>query len=295
METALRRALRSLGLEGSSPDEVLRPIGRGAQCAAFRTLAKPFVCIKVSPGNRGILQREAKILAQIRSRLFPGLIEDGSHHGYIIEELIVGRSLAQIHPSFFVNNLPNITIGLAASLRVLAGLQPPIIHRDIKPNNLFWRNDSVTILDFGSAAIEGRWRPPSTKDGYRKLGSGRHLFQPLEQLADDPGQDRRVDVFAATALVFYALTGKVPYSNFEPALTDALKTRRQREVELRRILSPYSPRVRDALIDGVRVDSRHRLATFDPIASAIADSYPATETQKTMRARFLRFPYRSAG
>jgi serine/threonine-protein kinase len=85
-----------------------------------------------------------------------------------------------------------------------------IIHRDLKPENiLIDRYRSWRIADFGIASAFG--------EEYAGA-SGTPAFAAPEQLLGEP-QGPAVDLFAAAAIVYFALTGRPPYAgNDGPAV-----------------------------------------------------------------------------
>jgi eukaryotic-like serine/threonine-protein kinase len=83
-----------------------------------------------------------------------------------------------------------------------------IVHRDIKPDNIFiTREGAVKILDFGIARLREMGRPSgSTQTG---LAMGTPAFMPPEQARgrwDQVGPHS--DVWAAGATLFYVITGR---------------------------------------------------------------------------------------
>src|SRR5262249_46009330 len=91
-----------------------------------------------------------------------------------------------------------------------------IVHRDIKPDNIFLLNQSgvrlhVRVLDFGIARIYRRDEPGRaetlTNPG-AVLGTPRYMSP--EQLAGRP-VDARSDVYSAALVIHEALTGQLPY------------------------------------------------------------------------------------
>ena len=82
---------------------------------------------------------------------------------------------------------------------------PPIIHRDLKPDNILLDdNDRVMLIDFGIAKESGG------EAVTRTIGRAvTHGFSPPEQVLGT-GTDVRSDVYALGAILYAAITGKVP-------------------------------------------------------------------------------------
>lgn len=90
-------------------------------------------------------------------------------------------------------------------LQYLHGQTPPVVHRDLKPDNILLdERERVMLIDFGLA------KEASTDTTTRTIArSVSHGFSPPEQ-ALGTGTDERSDVYALGATLFTLLTGAVP-------------------------------------------------------------------------------------
>lgn len=135
---------------------------------------------------------------------------------FIVMEYVEGESLARllgaheergelIPPRIVGSIVTHLLYGLHAAHEAKSESGDPlgIIHRDVSPQNVLVGVDGAArILDFGVAKAAGRLR--TTRDGELK---GKLGYMPVEQITGRP-VDRRVDVYAASVVLWESLTGR---------------------------------------------------------------------------------------
>ncbi len=103
-----------------------------------------------------------------------------------------------------------------------------VVHRDIKPGNIFLTTANVTkLLDFGLARMETS-APAATSDSHStftqrtRIGTvmGTAAYMSPEQVRGQPA-DARSDVFSFGAVLYEMITGRRPFQRETPADTMA--------------------------------------------------------------------------
>lgn len=188
--------------------------GMGAVYLAVDRRFESFVAIKETFYQHDELgdafEREAKLLNGLHHPNLPHVsdyfTEGGGH--FLVMQFIEGEDLFEILKRDGAFSLPDVlrwTFSLLDALDYLHSHEPPIIHRDIKPQNLkITTRGDVILLDFGLAKLNS----DDTQNALSVFGYSRK-YSPLEQI-QGTGTDARSDIFALGATVYHLLTGKPP-------------------------------------------------------------------------------------
>ena len=142
----------------------------------------------------------------------PGVVtildDDTSENGqvFLVMELLEGDSFLSRIQSQSLTPAQVIFIGEQVLDPLAVAHRRGIIHRDIKPGNIFVCSDGrVKVLDFGLARVlEGNDLEP-TRDGL-VLGTVPYL-SPEQAIAKRDDIDWRSDIYSVGAMLFYALSG----------------------------------------------------------------------------------------
>jgi serine/threonine-protein kinase len=175
--------------------------------------------LRVEPEFDARFQREARIASQLHD---PHIVVvhdfgiDPSLGPFLVMEFLQGQSLRE---RMAQGPLPLKAVLQLSGQLVLALIHAHdkgIVHRDIKPDNIFLLNVSgvrlhVRVLDFGIARIyradDAAQQATLTSPG-AVLGTPRYMSP--EQLAGNP-VDARSDLYSTAVVIHEALTGHVPY------------------------------------------------------------------------------------
>jgi serine/threonine-protein kinase len=169
--------------------------------------------------------REARIAASIQHRNVVQTVDFGTTEDgipYMVMELLHGESLAtrmerepRLHAQEFVRVASLTLRGLAAVHD--AG----IVHRDLKPQNIFLEQDGDAwypkILDFGiSRSMASHGERPSAIATQQGLVIGTPHYMSPEQARGEAEIDKRSDIYSMGAIIYEALTGRVPFDAATP-------------------------------------------------------------------------------
>jgi serine/threonine protein kinase len=194
-------------------------IGMGGMASVYaathrngRRAAIKLLSSELSP-NAQVRQRflrEGYVANHIGHPVVVSILDDDttdSGQVYLVMELLEGDS--------FLDRIRNLSLTPAQVVfigeQVLEALgtahRRGIIHRDIKPGNIFvCRDGRVKVLDFGLARVlEGNDLEP-TRDGL-VLGTVPYL-SPEQAHAKRDAIDWRSDIYGVGAMLFYALSGR---------------------------------------------------------------------------------------
>ena len=164
-------------------------------------------------------EHEARAAGQLNHPNILAVYDAGVHEGvpYIVSELLEGETLrarltaAPLSPRKAIDAARQIAEGLAAAH------EKNIVHRDVKPDNLFVTTDGrVKILDFGIAKLtasgdEGGVRtgmPTDTAAG-TVIGTARYMSP--EQIRGE-AVDGRSDIFSLGLVLYEMLTGSAAFA-----------------------------------------------------------------------------------
>jgi serine/threonine-protein kinase len=179
-------------------------------------------------------------------------LDDG--RPFLVMEKLIGETLADRIAARGALRHDHVVEILVQTLSALvAAHEQGIVHRDIKPDNVFLTSPNgypfvVKLLDFGVSRWVGP--APDERDGVELTGRGMVMGTPYymspEQVRGDRNVDARVDVYACGVVLYEALTGQRPFeAPDQAAVLRAILTRNPRPAgELR----PTLPRGFDTVL-----------------------------------------------
>lgn len=223
-----------------------KQIGKGGMARVYLALHEGLerrVAIKVmskhlDEDNSNFGERfmsEAKIVAQLSHQNIITIFDVGTHEGYhyITMELLPGTTLDdRIKQGLTPQESLRILKQVAAALDYAH--QKNIIHRDVKPENIMFREDGSAVLtDFGIA------KSITTKNKLTATGvviGTPHYMSPEQAQGKEIGSFS--DIYSLGVVFYEMLTGKVPY-DAESSIAVVFKHITEPVPELSKDLSKY--------------------------------------------------------
>jgi serine/threonine protein kinase len=201
--------------------------------------------------------------------------------GYFTMEYVAGGSLQKFWQSFGANLIPVATV-LDLIKQVCRGLalahneSPPIVHRDIKPQNILVGYEAeglrARVSDFGLAKAVNPLTLLATT-------AGTVAFKPPEALAERQGDSCASDVWAIGATLYMLLTDKLPFDRAAVSV-DTPPRSTALLVPPSRINPNVTPSLDHVLERALRADSQERYQNAGELLQAIE----AAETTKSPAA-----------
>jgi serine/threonine-protein kinase len=158
--------------------------------------------------------REARAAAKLNHRNIVTIFEfaEESNVPYIVMEFLRGTPLGgrmNGQPPLSIDDKLNIVAQLCDGLAYAH--EQGVVHRDVKPDNVFLLEDgSVKLLDFGIAKLTSS---NLTRQG-DVLGSASYMSP--EQVGGSDSVDGRADVFSTGVMLYELLTGHKPFEAEAP-------------------------------------------------------------------------------
>ncbi|MEO1376374.1 MAG: serine/threonine-protein kinase, partial [Cyanobacteria bacterium J06635_10] len=160
-----------------------------------------------------LFSRESQILSQLNHPAIPRYLDyfkietDNDNSFYIAQQLAPGKSLAELVENgyyFDESEVRYIAIQILDILIYLHSFSPPVIHRDIKPQNII-RDDNgkIFLVDFGAVA-----------DTYHNtVTGGSTVVGTFGYMAPEQFRGKAfpsTDLYGLGTTLLYLLTGKCP-------------------------------------------------------------------------------------
>jgi hypothetical protein len=235
-------------------------------------------------------EREALVLQRLRH---PGVVRYVTHgvtdarEAFLAMEWLEGIDLRHrlAHPGITIAECMTVGQRLAEALSAVHAVG--VVHRDVKPSNIFLVGGSVAnvkLIDFGLVRTDGTPSHASTLG----LALGTPGYMAPEQARGDHDTDYRADLFSLGCVLFKCLTGYAPFDgqHVVATLSNVLREDAPRTQSIR----PEVPDALDALIDRLlRKVPSARPESAAEVSRALADLDPwSTERDAATTAPLSR-------
>ncbi len=274
--------------------QVLSVLGSGGMATvfeAFHPILHQTVAIKLlahrlvhQPGFSTQFQEEAKLMASLRHPNIVRVYDAAAGYGtyYIVMERLDGDDLDNLVKRDGPLRVAQARRTLLSACRALHyAHERGIVHRDVKPANMFREaSGHVKIVDFGvaSAGVVSRCNPDLPL-----LGSPEYA---APELLRGQHVDRRADVYSLGITAFQLVTGKLPF----PAapITEAIAAQIGQDLPDPRALRPDLPDDLYAFITrATSKDPAERFATCAEAEQVLMEGLRSDETGQ-LHARNVR-------
>lgn len=228
-------------------------------------------------------EREAKTLARLRHPVLPKVSDHFNENDiqYLVMEHISGDDLSKrleiTKQPFPLTWVLFWADQLLDALAYLHSHEPPIIHRDIKPQNLKLTSENhIILLDFGLAKNsigETRLSTSGSVVGYTPH------YASMEQIRGT-GTTPRSDIYSLCATLYQLLTNTVPPDALTRA--DSLLNHLPDPIKPLNELNPeVSPSISSVIIKGMSLSAEQRYPSAREMQRALRDAYAQIQTSMT--------------
>ena len=242
--------------------QILARVGKGGMGVLYRGFDPVLdreVAIKLMQADfsedteqmRPRFYREARAAAKLQHRNIVTIFEfaEESNVPYIVMEFLRGTPLGAR-----INTTPPLTID--DKLNIIAQLcdglsyahEQGVVHRDVKPDNVFLLEDgSVKLLDFGIAKLTSS---TLTRQG-DVLGSASYMSP--EQVSGGESVDGRADIFSTGVVLYELLAGRKPFVADSPTAV-ILKILKEEPTPIETLVSDLPPELVAAVMRALSKD-----------------------------------------
>jgi serine/threonine protein kinase len=228
---------------------LVRELGRGGMGVvyeAYHVDLNRAVALKVLPKERASssqfaerFRAEARAIARLRHDNLVALHDFGlssDNRPYYAMELLEGESLEQLlerEQGMDWREAVRLAMQVCDALEVAH--RSGVIHRDIKPGNLFIsRDQTVKLLDFGIAAMDIPNESSESNSGALTVFGTPEYMAP-EQVKREP-TDERTDIYSLGTVLYELVASELPFS--EPSTVALLDAKTRRDPEPPRVRAP---------------------------------------------------------
>ncbi|MDP3235671.1 MAG: protein kinase [Myxococcales bacterium] len=273
-------------------------LGTGSFSAVYRAQhvhTGALVALKVlkrkleSTGDDTVVERflrEARSAATVGSEHIVHVVDAGrTNEGltFLALEYLEGEGLDAIEERGPVPLPRAVDLGLQVLEGLAATHRAGIIHRDMKPANVFVvqrsGRDFVKLLDFGISKIHAEDVRALTMTG---VAMGTPSFMAPEQFVDAKSVDERADLYSVAVMLFELLAGRKPL--ISASYAEAVMNARFEEPPALWTVAPtVSKAISDCVMKGLAKKKEQRWASATEFATALTSALNERTRQAAQR------------
>ena len=226
--------------------------------------------------------QEIKTQARLEHPHILGLIDSGTVDGlpYYVMPFIAGGTLRQRltrDRQLEIDEAVRIASEVAAALEYAH--RQGVIHRDVKPENIFLHQGSALVADFGISLMVRSGRDTRLTEAGTALGTPGYMSP--EQAAGDRAIDARSDTYSLACVAYEMLAGEPPFTG--PTAHIILSKMMTQAPTPLRVVRPSVPiHVEAAVLKGLEKAPSDRYASSAAFARALTD--PTARTPDALPA-----------
>ncbi len=245
------------------PYEIVSLLGAGGMGEVYRardSRLRREVAVKILPQSFAQdsdrlrrFEQEARVVGALNHPNILAIYDIGSHEGspYLVSELLEGQTLRQHMDGAPLPQRKAIDYAVQIARGLAAAHEKGVVHRDLKPDNIFVLNDGrVKILDFGLAKLTqaeafGSGVPDlqTVDHAHSNTTPGQVMgtvgYMSPEQVRAQP-TDHRTDIFAFGAILYEMLSGKRAFKR-DSSIETMNAILKEEPEELQEVLPNLSP------------------------------------------------------
>ncbi len=263
----------------------------------FVALKRILPSLKHDEGFVAMFLEEARISASLSHANIAQVFELGESDGeyFLALELIEGHDLGRIvrkaakaHerlPVWFAASVVRdicLALSHAHGYRSPGGRLLPVVHRDLKPNNVMVTYSGATkLIDFGIAKARGA--ASITRAGTVK---GSASYMSPEQVRGEE-LDGRSDLFSAGEVLYELLTGVRAFKGDDEIAT-AHAIVHATPVPPAQLVASLPPALSELVMKAIQKDTAGRFQTAGEMAAALQAAVPDISNAEERRARWMQ-------
>ena len=234
-------------------------------------------------------EREARTLARLRHPVLPKVSDHFTEQAtqYLVMEHISGEDISKRletnQKPFPLSWVLFWADHLLDALTYLHTHEPPIVHRDIKPQNLKLTDENnIVLLDFGLSKSSGGETRISTSGSI--VGYTPH-YAPMEQIRGT-GTDARSDIYSLSATLYQILSNVVPADALTRA--DALISGMEDPIKPLNVINPeVSEPISKVILNGMEVSQDKRFSSARDMQKALRDAFSRSKNEVSSQSATL--------